>query len=99
MDGRTLKLLNMVDTIEELLKLYSEPTLLRIDNRPEIITHALQEWCTGDGSTTAYIPPSSLWDYPFVESFNDRFRDEFLNVKLFDWLQEDKLLAEQHRIE
>jgi len=34
-----------------------------------------------------------------VESFNSRFRDEFLNIELFTSVQEAKLLAEQHRIE
>ena len=65
MDGRTLKLLNVldeysrvclairvgrrcqaidvIDTIEELLKLYPPPTHLRMDNGPEFIANALQE--------------------------------------------------------
>ncbi|WP_399244295.1 MULTISPECIES: integrase core domain-containing protein [Synechococcales] len=47
-------------------------------NGPEFIAHALQEWCTGSGSATAYIPPGSPWGNPFVESFNGRLRDEFL---------------------
>ena len=34
-----------------------------------------------------------------MESFNSRFRDEFLNIELFMSVQEAKLLAEQHRIE
>ena len=34
-----------------------------------------------------------------MESFNSRFRDEFLNIELFTSVQEAKLLAEQHRIE
>jgi hypothetical protein len=59
MDGRTLKFMNVIDTIEELLKLYPAPTHMRIDNGPEFIAHALQEWCTGSGSATAYIPPGS----------------------------------------
>jgi transposase InsO family protein len=91
MDGRTLKFLNVIDTIEELLKLYPAPTHLRMDNGPEFIAHALQEWCTGNGSATAYIPPGSPWENPFVESFNGRFRDEFLNIELFATLQEAKL--------
>ena len=89
----------MIDTIEELLKLYPPPTHLRMDNGPEFIAHALQEWCTGSGSATAYIPPGSPWENPFVESFNSRLRDEFLNIELFSSLPEAKLLAEQHRIE
>ena len=34
-----------------------------------------------------------------MESFNIRFRDEFLNIELFTSVQEAKMLAEQHRIE
>jgi len=41
-----------------------------MDNGPEFIAHALQEWCTGSGTGTAYIPPGSPWENPFVESFN-----------------------------
>ena len=68
----------MIDSIEELLNQYSAPTHLRMDNGPEFIDHALQEWCTGSGSCAEYIPPGSAWENPFVESFNSRFRDEFL---------------------
>ena len=34
-----------------------------------------------------------------MESFNSRFRDEFLNIELFASLPEAKVLAEQHQIE
>ena len=34
-----------------------------------------------------------------MESFNGRFRDEFLNIELFTSLVEAKMLAEQPRIE
>ncbi|MGB7565443.1 MAG: integrase core domain-containing protein [Prochlorococcaceae cyanobacterium] len=121
MDGRTLKLLNvmdefshvglairvarrckavdLIDTIEELLKQYPAPTHLRVDNGPEFIAHALQEWCTGNGLETEYIPPGSPWKNPFVESFIGRLRDEFPNIEIFSSLSEAKLLAEQRRIE
>jgi len=57
--GRRCKAVDVIDTIEELLKLYPAPTHLRMDNGPEFIAHSLQEWCTGNGSSTAYIPPGS----------------------------------------
>jgi transposase InsO family protein len=76
--GRRCKAVDVIATLEELLKLYPAPTHLRMDNGPEFIAHALQEWCTGNGSATAYIPPGSPWENPFVESFNGRLRDEFL---------------------
>jgi len=59
--GRRCKAVDVIDTIEELLKLYPPPTHLRMDNGPEFIA-----------------PPSSPWENPFLESFNGRFRDEFL---------------------
>ncbi len=52
-------------------------------NGREVIAHALQEWYIGSGSGTAFIAPGSPWENPFVESFNGRFRDEFLNIELF----------------
>jgi transposase InsO family protein len=69
--------MDVIDTIEELLKQYPAPTHLRMDNGPEFIAHALQEWCTGSGSGAEYIPPGSPWENPFVESFNSRLRDKF----------------------
>ena len=100
--GRRCTAVDVIDTIEELLKLYPAPTHLRMDNGPEFIAHALQEWCTGNGSGTAYIPPGSPWENPFVESFNGRLRDEFLNIELFSSLPEAKVLAERtapHRVQ
>jgi putative transposase len=97
--GRRCHAVDVIETIEELLKLYPPPIHLRMDNEPEFMAHALQEWCIGSGTGTAYIPPGSPWENPFVESFNGRFRGEFLNIELFSSLPEAKVLAEQHRIE
>ncbi len=57
--GRRCKSVDVIDTFEELLKQYPAPTHLRMDNGPEFIAHALQEWCTGSGTGTDYIPPGS----------------------------------------
>ncbi|MGB7564653.1 MAG: DDE-type integrase/transposase/recombinase [Prochlorococcaceae cyanobacterium] len=94
--GRRCQAVDVIDTTEELLNLYPAPTRLRMDNDPEFIAPALQEWCIGNGSGTAYIPLGSPWENPFVESFNSRLRDEFLKIELFSSLPEAKALAEQH---
>lgn len=54
--GRLCRAVEVFDTIEDLLKLYSTPIHLQMDNGPEFIAHALQEWCTGIGYNTPYIP-------------------------------------------
>ncbi len=96
---RRCQSVDVIDTIEELLRLYPAPTHLRMDNGPEFIAHALQDWCKGSGSSTACIAPGSPWENPFVEFFNSRFRDEFLNIELFASVPEARLLAEQYRME
>jgi transposase InsO family protein len=47
--SRSCTAVDVIDTIEELLKLYPAPTYLLIDNGPDFIARALQEWCTGNG--------------------------------------------------
>jgi putative transposase len=96
---RRCRAADVIDTIEDLLRLYPPPTHMRMDNGPEFIANALQEWCTGSGSSQAYIEPGSPWEKLFVESFNSRFRDEFLNVELFTSVLEARRLAEDHRME
>ncbi len=75
---RRCQAVDVIDTIEEQLNLYPPSTHLRMNNGPAFIAHALQEWCTGSGTGTAYIPPGSPRENPFVESFNSRLRNEFL---------------------
>jgi transposase InsO family protein len=97
--GRHFGATAVIDVLEELLLLYGAPTFIRMDNGPEFIAKALQSWCETSGSATAYIPPGSPWENPFIESFNGRFRDEFLNTELFLSLKESQVLAEDWRKE
>jgi transposase InsO family protein len=97
--GRRCKAVDVIDTLEELLSKFPAPTHIRMDNGPEFIALALQEWCVGSGTGTEYIPPGAPWENPFVESFNSRIRDEFLNFELFMSVCEARMLAERYRME
>jgi putative transposase len=46
-----------------------------------------------------YIEPGSPWENAYVESFNGRLRDEFLNVEEFGSLTEARIVVEAWRIE
>jgi hypothetical protein len=75
--GSSCRAAEVIDTIEELLKLYPPPAHLGMNNGPEFIANILQEWCIASGCSKAYIPPGSRWENPLVESFNSGFRDEY----------------------
>ena len=52
------------------------PRVLRMDNGPEFISRALEEWAAEQGTVLAFIPPGEPWHNGFVESFHNRMRDE-----------------------
>ncbi len=85
--------------MEDLTSHYPAPVFIRSDNGPEFIAHALRCWCASSGTTTAYIKPGSPWQNGFAESFNSRFRDEFLNTELFSTVTEAQSLADRWRWE
>jgi transposase InsO family protein len=87
----------MVAVLEGLTNLYPTPTYIRSDNGPEFIAHALRRWSKSSGITTAFIEPGSPWQKGFAESFNSRFRDEFLNAELFATVAEAQGLADRWR--
>lgn len=91
--GRRCKAKAVVAVLEGLSSLYPAPAFIRRDNGPEFIAHALLRWCKSSGSTTAYIEPGSPCQNGFAESFNSRFRDEFLNTELFATVAEAQSLA------
>jgi len=44
-----------------------------------------------------FIEPGSPWENGYVESFNARLRDEFLDGEIFDTLKEVQVLTERWR--
>ena len=54
------------------------PRVLRMDNGPEFISTVLQQFCQ-DRVDISYIPPGTPWNNGFIESFNNRLRQECLN--------------------
>ncbi|MCX5958059.1 MAG: IS3 family transposase [Cyanobacteria bacterium] len=98
--GRRCKAKDVVAVLERLTSLYPAPAFIRSDNGPEFIAQALRDWCKASTTTsTAYIAPGSPWENGFAESFNGRFRDEFLNTELFTTAPEAQILAERWRWE
>ena len=73
------------------------PEFIRSDNGPEFVALAVQDWIARRGFKTLYIKPGSPWQNAYSESFNSRFRDEFLNREAFACVLEAKVLGKQHR--
>ncbi|MCT2587960.1 IS3 family transposase [Actinophytocola sp. S1-96] len=75
------------------------PANLRMDNGPELTAAAMRDWCRFAEVATVFIEPGSPWQNGYSESFNGRFRDEFLTTEQFDTLLEAQVLADDWRTE
>lgn len=97
--GRTCTAEDLCEQLDRLVDIYGQPSFLRADNGPELIAHALRDWCRLRRTSVSYIEPGSPWQNPYVESFNGRVRDELLNIELFGSLVEAQVVVEAWRIE
>jgi putative transposase len=58
----------------------------------EFTSTAILSWCQRTATQWHYIAPGKPMQNGFIESFNGRFRDEFLNEVLFSTLADARTL-------
>ena len=95
--ARSMTAEDVIDQLEILVDQRGIPQFIRSDNGPEFVAKAVRKWIEDRGFQTLFIAPGSPWQNAYSESFNSRFRDEFLNVELFTNVLEAKMLGEEHR--
>ncbi len=97
--GRTFTAEDVLDRLADLFIHRGVPEHLRSDNGPEFTARAVRAWLSRLGVKTLYIEPGSPWENGYIESFNGKLRDEFLNRELLDTLLEARVLTARWRRE
>jgi putative transposase len=77
----------VIQAMQKIIDDRGAPLVIRCDNGPEFISQAHNEFAS-QKMGIAYIPPGQPWRNGFIESFNNRVRDECLNMNSFDHLYE-----------
>ena len=95
--SRSLKAFDVLECLSELFLSRGVPEFIRSDNGPEFIADALREWLGRLSVKPLFIEPGSPWENGYIESFNGKFRDEFLSVELFESVLEAQVLTERWR--
>jgi len=95
--ARSLTAEDVVQTLDRLVEERGAPEYIRSDNGPEFIAKAVKDWLEVKGMKTLCIEPGAPWQNAYSESFNARFRDDFLNLELFGSVLEAKVLGAEHR--
>lgn len=89
---------DVILVLAELFLLRGIPKHIRSDNGPEFIAKRLVQWLEGLEVGPLFIQPGSPWENGYVESFNGKMRDQFLNGEIFYSLFEAKVLIERWRV-
>ena len=79
------------------MSVHGVPRYLRSDNGPEFIATAILRWLTDAQIETAHIDPGKPWQNATDESFNGKFRDEYLSLNWFRNRVDAKVGIEQWR--
>ncbi len=90
------------DVLDQLYMLFlvrGVPEHIRSDNGPEFTSKAVRGWLYNLGVKALFIAPGSPWENGYIESFNGKLRDEFLNGEVFSTLKEAQILIDWWRKE
>ena len=88
--------------LERLAALFIErgvPDYVRSDKGSEFTARMVRQWLQRAGVKRLFIEPGSPWENGDVESFNGKFREEYLHREIFDTVVEAKVLIERWRRE
>ena len=87
----------VVKLLEFAVLMEGAPKAIQVDNGPEFICMALDKWAYSNGVSLYFSRPGKPTDNAYIESFNGKLRDEFLNMHWFGSMQELKRKADEWR--
>ncbi len=87
----------VVRELDALIGARRRPTTIVSDNGTELTSRAVLEWTNKTRLEWHYIAPGKPQQNAFVESFNGRFRDEYLNEEVFASLAKAWILIKAWR--
>lgn len=93
--GRSFTADAVLGVLAELMARYGVPSHIRSDNGSEFIAEQMQKWLIHAEVDTLYIEPGAPWQNGYAESFNSRFRDEFLEMNYFSTLCEAQQMTKR----
>ncbi len=88
-----LKARDVIQVLDNICRQRGTPVVINCDNGPEFISLELDLWAQRNHVQLDFSRPGKPTDNAFIESFNGRVRQEFLNTNWFASLEETRVLA------
>ncbi len=85
----------VIRSLEQIIEWRGKPLALRCDNGPEYISQTLKDWTIKQQITLLYTQPGKPTQNAYIERFNRTARHEWLDLHLFESIEQAQLLATQ----
>lgn len=85
----------VIQSLERIIEWRGKPKAIRCDNGPEYISDVLAEWAKAQGITLNFIQPGKPTQNAYIERFNRTARQEWLELYLFESVEQAQALATQ----
>jgi len=86
--------LRVIRELEELISWRGKPEQIRVDNGPEFIAQAMQDWCEDNKIKLIFIQKGKPTQNAYVERFNRTYRQEVLNAYAFESLIQARAITQ-----
>jgi putative transposase len=87
----------VADILSQIVCFRGLPENIIVDNGPEFVSNAMDEWAYERGVKLHFIRPGKPVDNAYIESFNGRLREECLNLHWFISLSHARTVIEEWR--
>jgi len=87
----------VIEVLSRLVSQHGAPHIIRSDNGPEFVAHAVLQWITDARIDSAHIDPGKPLQNGTEESFNGKLRDECLSMEWFRSRTEARVIIEAWR--
>jgi len=88
---------DVVEVLEGLHRRGRTPSVLVMDNGSEFRSQAMAKWASDHGVLLHFIEPGKPTQNAYCESFNGRFREECLDMNIFETVAGARLIIEEWR--
>lgn len=85
----------VIRSLEQIIEWRGKPAAIRCDNGPEFLSGPLVAWANKHQITMLYIQPGKPTQNAYIERFNRTARHEWLDLNLFESVEQAQLLATQ----
>jgi len=95
--GSSMNARGVTRALEAAIAKRGKPQAIRVDNGTEFTSNHMDAWAHFRGIRMDFIPPGRPVENGYIESFNGKLRDECLNARWFQTLDEARRIIEDWR--